>query len=288
MEQQIIIENGGEQGIQNYSAVVAMARERVRNYEGLIIPETAIAEAKTEIADLRRTAKKASDLRIAIKKEHDAKIEKTIAQLKEITDIYNNAADAIDSQVKEYAQKLADEKKAEIEAYFESVIGKMKPFLPISVIWNQRWLNKTYDISLIKSEIDSAITNALSGMRAILEMHSAHESTLLRIFFSTLSLEKVMEEKQKLDDQEVDLARVRAEREREKSAKQDMPQIANNSTQDAISTVQSTVEPTKVENPVQTDFKLYTLMFRVTATKPQILKLREFLVTNNIQFQKGE
>lgn len=288
MEQQIIIENGGEQGIQNYSAVVAMARERVKNYEGLIIPESAIAEAKTEVADLRRTAKKASDLRIAIKKEHDAKIEKTISQLKEITDIYNHAADAIDSQVKEYAQKVADAKKAEIEAYFDSVVGKMKPFLPLTAIWNPKWLNKTYDTSAIMNEINSAISTAVSGMRAILEMHTPHESTLLRIFFSTLSLEKVMEEKQKLDDQEIELARVREEREREKAERQKVAEISNNSTQETFSAPQCTVEPPKEENPVQTDFKVYTLTFRVTATKPQILKLREFLVTNNIQFQKGE
>ena len=275
MEQQIIIENGGEQGISNYSAVVSMARERVHNYEGLIIPETAIAEAKTEIADLRRTAKRASDLRIAIKKEHDAKIEKTISQLKEITDIYNRAADSIDSQVKEYEQKAADAKKAEIEAYFNENIGKMKPFLPISTVWNQRWLNKTYDIALIKNEIISAINNAVSGMRAIMEMHSPHEATLLRIFFTTLSLEKVMAEKQKLDEQDINLAKASVE-------------IASHSTQETISAPQSTVEPPKAENPVQTDFKLYTLCFKVTGTKPQILKLREFLIANNIQFQKGE
>lgn len=287
MEQQIIIENGGEQGIQNYSAVISAVRERVKQYEGLIIPETAIAEAKSEVADLRKTAKKASDLRIAIKKEHEAKIAQTIQQLKDITDIYNSAADHIDSQVKEYEQKAANEKKAEIESYFNSVIGKLAPYLAIATIWNPRWLNKTYPIETIQGEINQAVTNAISGMRAILEMHSPHEATLLRLFFSTLSLNKVMEEKEKLDEQLAEIEKMKAERERERTEKQDMAQINAQFPQDAISTDQSIVEPPKAENAVQDDFKRYTLTFRVTGTKQQILKLREFLITNNIEFQRG-
>ena len=288
MEQQIIIEHGGEQGIQNYSAVIAAVRERVKQYEGLIIPETAIAEAKTEVADLRKTAKKASDLRIAIKKEHEAKIAQTIQQLKDITDIYTNAADHIDSQVKKYEKKAADEKKAEIETYFNGAVGKLAPYLSIATIWNPRWLNKTYAIESIKEEIDQAVTTAISGMRAILEMHTPHEATLLRLFFSTLSLNKVMEEKEKLDEQLAEIERMKAERERERAEKEPMPQIATHLPQETISVSHSTVEPPKAENVIQDEYKRYTLTFRVTGTKPQILTLREFLVSNNIEFQRGE
>ena len=103
--EQIIIENGGTTGIANYSAVVAAVKERLSTYEGLIVPEEAIPQAKQEVANLRRIAKNASDLRISVKREHEAKITETINQLKEITDLYTDAANKIDSQIKEYEKK---------------------------------------------------------------------------------------------------------------------------------------------------------------------------------------
>lgn len=265
--QQIIIENGGTTGIANYSAVVAAVKERLSTYEGMVVLEDAIPQTKQEIADLRKVAKTASDLRISVKREHEAKISETINQLKEITDLYNDAANKLDSQVKEYELKAQQEKEAQIRSYWNEHVGKIGEFLSLDVVWNPKWLNKGYSMTNVMLDIDTAIETATKGVRTILGMKTPHQQTLLRTFFTTLDMQKVMEEKLALDEQTEKMA---------------------DSPQESVPASQPTVEPVKQENAVEDDFKEYTLCFKVTATKKQIIALREFLIANNIKYMKGE
>ena len=275
--EQIIIENGGTTGISNYSAVVAAVKERLKTYEGLVVMEDAIPQAKQEVANLRRVAKTASDLRISVKKEHEAKISETISQLKEITDLYTLAANKIDSQVKEFEAKADREKEAQIRAYWDGHIGKLKEFLPIDAIWNPKWLNKGYALPTIMIEIDDAIQRVTSGLRTILAMKTPHQQALLRTLFTTLDMQKVMDEKLSLDEQ---AAKMEAEKAN--------AQIASNLTQETISSSDAQSMPEAINTPLESDFKQYTLSFKVTATRNQFLALREFLIANNIKFVKGE
>lgn len=275
--EQIIIENGGTTGISNYSAVVAAVKERLKTYEGLVVMEDAIPQAKQEVANLRRVAKTASDLRISVKKEHEAKISETISQLKEITDLYTLAANKIDSQVKEFETKADREKEEQIRAYWDGHVGKLKEFIPIDAVWNPKWLNKGYALPKIMEEIDDAVQRATSGMRTILAMKTPHQQTLLRTLFTTLDMQKVMDEKLALDEQE-------AKMEAEKSN----AQIASNLTHETISSSDAQSMPEAIKTPLESDFKQYTLSFKVTATRNQFLALREFLIANNIKFVKGE
>ena len=275
----IIIEHGGEQGISNYSALIAAVNEQLSTYKGLVVLEENIPSAKATVAELRRTAKAASDYRIAIKKEHEARIAQTIDQLKEITRLYEEAGNAIDSQVKEFEEKAKQRKQEEITAYFDSVIGQLGDFLLIGTIWNPKWLNKGYSMDDIKAEIDNAISHATAGMRSIMEMNSPHEQTLLRLFFSTLSMEKVYAEKDKLDVQLAQMEKLKAE-------KEEQARIANLKAQESVSPVQSTDAPQKWENPVEADFKRYTLSFTITATKPQLIALKSFLLNSGIEYHK--
>lgn len=275
--EQIIIENGGTTGISNYSAVVAAVKERLKTYEGLVVMEDAIPQAKQEVANLRRVAKTASDLRISVKKEHEAKISETISQLKEITDLYTLAANKIDSQVKEFETKADREKEAQIRAYWDGHVGKLKEFIPIDAVWNPKWLNKGYALPKIMEEIDDAVQRATSGMRTILTMKTPHQQTLLRTLFTTLDMQKVMDEKLSLDEQ---AAKMEAEKAN--------AQIASNLTQETISSSDAQSMPEAIKTPLESDFKQYTLSFKVTATRNQFLALREFLIANNIKFVKGE
>lgn len=286
--EQIIIENGGTTGISNYSAVVAAVKERLSTYEGLVVPEEAIPQAKQEVANLRRIAKNASDLRISVKREHEAKITETINQLKEITDLYTEAANKIDTQIKEYEKKAEEEKEEKIRAYWDSVIGKLAPFLSIKTAWNPKWLNKTYQMAQIQVDIDRAIEIATKGMRSIHEMNSPHEQTLLRTLFSTLDMQRVLDEKSALDDQLSRIEEDRIRREEERLRQESDAQIPSQLPSESIypSEAQSMPEEQKIVS--EANEKQYTLCFKVTATRNQILALREFLIANNIKFEKGE
>ena len=133
----------------------------------------------------------------------------------------------------------------------------------------------------IQADIDRAIEIATKGMRSIIEMNSPHEQTLLRILFSTLDMQKVLDEKSVLDEQ---LARIEEDRARRNADAQISSQLPSESI--CPSEAQSMLEEQKIVS--EANEKQYTLCFKVTATRNQILALREFLIANSIKFEKGE
>lgn len=280
---EILVEKDGEQGISNYSALIAAVNEQLSTYRGLVVLEDNIPAAKGTVAELRKMAKAASDYRISIKKKHDEKIAQTISQLKEITDLYTKAADEIDSQVKGYETAAQEMKRKEIEAFFKETFGKLTSYVSIQTVWNPRWLNKTYDIETVKAEITDAANRATAGTRAIMQMNSPNEAALMRLFFDTLDLSRVMEEKERLDEQ---YAQLQKEKERLAAAESPMPQIATQLHQETIFDVQSTTAAQNTENASQGNTAQYTICFKVCGTREQIIALREFLMDTGIKYQK--
>lgn len=280
---EILVEHDGEQGISNYSALIAAVNEQLATYKGLVVLEKDVPAAKGTVSELRKMAKAASDYRISIKKKHDEKIAQTISQLKEITDLYTKAADSIDSQVKTFEAAAQEEKKSEIETYYKNAFGKLVNYVDIQTIWNPRWLNKTYDIEMIKAEISKAASEAASGTRAIMQMHTPHEAALLRLFFDTLSLARVMEEKERLDAQD---AQLKAEKDSLAAAKPSMPQISTETPQETFSDIQGTTTAQSTENASQAKTAQISICFKVYCTREQIIALREFLMDNGIKYHK--
>lgn len=270
---EIVLSQDALNGIENYDALIAWSKERTEVYAGLVVEETAISGAKQDTADLRRVAKFASDERIRITREHEQKIKKTIDQLKEVTNIFNTAADNISSQVKAFEQKDKNAKQETITAFFtKSVTPETANYLTIEKLWNDKWLNKGYSMQDIEKEITEKITKATQDYRIITVMGLSPEITaaMLESYFNRLDMGDALEKKRTLEEQaeRLRVAKMQAE------AKKEEPQSRADEQQNA---------PLPFEQPAVEE-QVFTVDIRLFVTAKQKQMFRTFLNDNGIKY----
>lgn len=269
-QMQIIIENDGLNGISNYEPLKAMALEQVSAYKSLVVEEDGIASAKTDCAKLRKAAKNASDLRISIKKEHEAKISKTLEQLKELTDIFNDAATSIDNQVKEFDEKRKEEKRSAIGKIYEDNIEDMEQFLPLQKIWNDKWLNKGYAIDAITKEIKAQVESAQDGIKTIQLLGTKYESQMISAFMESYNMNDALKKKAELEQIDAEMERRRkAQEEEQKTDEQVVEQE----------------EPKEQEEVPQEEPK-YRLAFEVFGYHEQLTALVDYLRGSGLDYKR--
>lgn len=269
----IIVENEGLNGVANYEPLKAWALETADKYKSVVVTDESIRSAKQDIADLRNLAKKISDYRIALKKEHEKKIEKTIQQCIELTQILTDAASSMDVQVKELEDGVKRQKKQEIEDYFNSVAGDTAIVLPFDKVFDPKWLNKTAKMDDIKSSIDMTLNAVKKNLDILHGMQSQYETEMIEAYLDSLDMGVALETKNRLEEKAAQIARMKAEQEQKKQEVQ-----------------QAVVQPkpVPVQQPIpapkQEPVKFYDVRLFMTETQKNLFK--NFVVSNGIKYTR--
>lgn len=269
----IIVENEGLNGVANYEPLKAWALETAEKYKSVVVTDESIRSAKQDIADLRNLAKKISDYRIALKKEHEKKIEKTINQCIELTQILTDAASSMDVQVKELEDGVKRQKKQEIEDYFNSVAGDTAIVLSFDKVFDQKWLNKTAKMDDIKSSIDMTLNAVKKNLDILHGMQSQYETEMIEAYLDSLDMGVALETKNRLEEKAAQIARMKAEQEQKKQEVQ-----------------QAVVQPkpVPVQQPIpapkQEPVKFYDVRLFMTETQKNLFK--NFVVSNGIKYTR--
>lgn len=265
----IIVENEGLNGVANYEPLKAWALETAEKYKSVVVTDESIRSAKQDIADLRNLAKKISDYRIALKKEHEKKIEKTINQCIELTQILTDAASSMDVQVKELEDGVKRQKKQEIEDYFSSIAGDTAIVLPFEKVFDQKWLNKTAKMDDIKSSIDMTLNAVKKNLDILHGMQSQYETEMIEAYLDSLDMGVALETKNRLEEKAAQIAQMKAEQEQKK--------------QEVVTS--TVVTPTPVAPaPKQEPVKFYDVRLFMTETQKNLFK--NFVVSNGIKYTR--
>ena len=272
----IIVENEGLNGVANYEPLKAWALETAEKYKSVVVTDESIRSAKQDIADLRNLAKKISDYRIALKKEHEKKIEKTINQCIELTQILTDAASSMDVQVKELEDGVKRQKKQEIEDYFNSVAGDTAIVLPFDKVFDQKWLNKTAKMDDIKSSIDMTLNAVKKNLDILHGMQSQYETEMIEAYLDSLDMGVALETKNRLEEKAAQIARMKAEQEQKK---QEVQQAV---VQPKPVPAQPVQQP--IPAPKQEPVKFYDVRLFMTETQKNLFK--NFVVSNGIKYTK--
>ena len=188
-----------EQGVANYEPLKAWALEQTEVYRSMIVDEAAIPEAKADVASLRKLAKAASDYRIKIKKEHEAKIATVINQLTEFSAIFTDAAARIDGQIKAFDESRKQEKREACEQVYREEIGDLGDLIPFGKLFNQSWLNKSTSLKTVRDDIQTTVYNAREALEKIRGFGSAHESEIIAAYLDRLNVLDALAAKERLE-----------------------------------------------------------------------------------------
>jgi hypothetical protein len=124
----------------NHEELKEQISEAVKKYKNIVYTDENMGEAKEKRAELRKFVEGMEERRKIVKKLCMLPYEGFETKLKELTALVNEPINLIDSQVKDYENRQKAEKQLVIQTIYHTKIGILKELLPLSALWNDKWL----------------------------------------------------------------------------------------------------------------------------------------------------
>lgn len=173
----------------------------LEKYKGLVYTPETPGDAKKDRATLNKFRDALNGKRIEIKNKCLEPYEPFAEKINELVGMVDEQSGAIDNQVKAYETEAKDAKKAEIAAYYDSVIGDMKQLLPLDRLFNPRWLNVSFSMKNIQAEIDEMIARTGTDLNTIDALETEFKVEVKEVFLRTLDLGEALRRNEYLKGQ---------------------------------------------------------------------------------------
>lgn len=258
----------------NFEEIKSELAGKLQVYQNMVVTESGIKEAKADRANLNKFKSALANSRKAVKAQWNQPLSDFEGKMKELERMVDEPIGAIDRQVKAYDEAKKQDKRQQIELFFEGAVGDLEEVLPLSKIWNDRWLNATYPMKDIEKEIVERIRKTHSDIGIIVAMQLPCCDQMLSTYLETLDMSRAMEEKHKYEQAQKAKAQ----------AKQAEPAPSSLAAQPVAEAIVNTPQETAREAAPE----LLVLDFRVWVTPEQIQALKAFLLENNIRYGRVE
>ena len=261
----------------NFEEIKSELAGKLQVYQNMVVTESGIKEAKADRANLNKFKSALADSRKAVKAQWNQPLSDFEGKMKELERMVDEPIGAIDRQVKAYDEAKKQDKRQQIELFFEGAVGDLEEVLPLSKIWNDRWLNATYPMKDIEKEIVERIRKTHSDIGIIVAMQLPCCDQMLSTYLETLDMSRAMEEKHKYEQAQKAKAQ----------AKQAEPALDSPAAQQTVSvekerTVAQMNTPQEAAREAAPELRV--LDFRVWVTPEQMQALKAFLVQNHIRY----
>lgn len=265
----------------NFEEIKSELAGKLQVYQSMVVTESGIKEAKADRANLNKFKAALADSRKAVKAQWNQPLSDFESKMKELERMVDEPIGAIDRQVKAFEETKKQDKRQQIERFFEGAVGDLEEVLPLSKIWNDRWLNATYPMKDIEKEIIERIRKTHSDIGIIVAMQLPCCDQMLSTYLDTLDMSRAMEEKHKYEQAQKAKAQ----------AKQAEPALDSPAAQQTVSvekerTVAQMNTPQEAAGEAIPELRV--LDFRVWVTPEQMQALKAFLVQNHIRYGRVE
>lgn len=242
---------------------------QLEKYQNLVFTKDMLKDAKKTRTDLNNLITSIENERKRIKKEWNQPYVEFENKIKELVALIEQPKLAIDTQIKTHEDKKKQEKKKELENYFNKI--NESTYLKFEMIFDEKWLNDTTDVKKIKESISSRVGSFATGVAAIERQDEKYRVQMLDVYIKTMELSQALLEKDRLEKLEFE------------STKRMIAEDIQNAN------IEKNVSNKKItRNETSNEEELEVLDFRVYVTRSQKLALRDYLIANNIKFGRVE
>ena len=269
----------------NFDELRAELVGMMKRYDGLLVEATkdSIAAAKADRADLTRLATALEEARKRVKKRCLAPYESFAAKVDDLVGLIAGPRDALDAQIKHFAEEEKQKKLAKIVTAYETENPDIAHIVPVDAVMDQRWLNATVSETAwrkalaeraerIRADLD-ALNGAFVGDRARYAQEAmAHYTRGLDLAATFMFVER----REKEDAALAEYARQR-EAEREPSPCAPEPEIRQ---PEPAATEQPEAEAADPSDPVME----YTL--RLRWPRSRLIELRVWMKQRGLGYEK--
>lgn len=260
----------------NFEELKAELAERLDHYNGLVVTEDGIKEAKADRAKLNKLRTAIDTRRKDIKKEYLRPYNEFESKVKELTVLIDQPIRAIDTQLADFEERRKEEKKEKILAlYHETVPEDLQDIIPLQRILAPSWLNATTTMARLTENLNVWVQRVNADLLALDAVEPEYQTAVREKYISTLDVTAAIKHRDALKAAQAAFQAREAERiaQEEKRAAEAAQKL-----QEKVEQPQTATEPEPV--------KLYSLRLEFNLTRAQALALRNFLDNENIAYRK--
>lgn len=240
--------------------------------------EDNVEQAKADRAILNKAAKELNDRRIQIEREWNAPLQEFKGIVGDTVKMISDGSAKIDAVVKGVESKAKAEKRAAIEELWES---KGITLLPLSKLWNERWLNKTKRLPAIEKELGEKLLKIEADLDTLAAVDTEDGDVLRAYYLDCLDLQRTLSYSATLKANRQRLQEEQARRQAEAEAQ------AMREAYVAPTAEHATTTPTAYEAPEAVIPEVLERTMVVRGTREQLIALAEFMNAEGIWFKKA-
>ncbi len=319
-------ENGFLQHIDwNKEDIKKRVLEITDGYSNVVYTDDTMKQAKEDRADLNRLRKAIDDRRKMVKKKCMEPYEKFEKEVKEVLALIDEPVTMIDRQVKVYEAQKKAEKKQELINFFEENATEIANIFSFEDAFEEQYLNAGCTLKKAKESILQKVEEVKRDLKTIDETcEEKYKVNVLDVYTRGFNISKALAEQGRLKELErkmeedrrckEEAARQAEEARREKERQAEIAKAETENVTETAETViktpenvplheesveksdeeiavhsavDATVDATVMDPFVlQEDAKKYKASFTVVGTKAQISALKQYMISNNIEFGK--
>lgn len=261
----------------NYSELKQWLTDGLALYKGRVYDDNQMTEAKKNAAELRKLAAAIDAKRKDMKKKLLAPYEEFEAQAKELVGLINQQVDEIAAQIKAHDDEAKARKLEQIKALYAEVFGDLAELIPFAKIENPKWLNVTYRMAQVETDLRAkagAAHAALSSIKA-LSLDPELDSQVKHTYLETLDLSRALAAKARIEDERAKLAEY--ERRRQE-------QTAQTASEERVAAYSAAAQAQDAAPAVEAAQTRYTVRFWARGTEAQIRGLKQYIKGNGIEY----
>lgn len=272
----------------NKDELIERVRAVTAKYKGLVYTDDDITNARTDRAELNAIKNSISDSRIQVKKFVMAPYDQFEAEVAEVTNLIIEAVKPIDEAIKTHDENQKADKKKQLVAYFDSIIGDLAESVTFERVFDPKMVNASTSMKKAKEGIADGVQQIRTNIETINTVVSEpYRSFAVANYLQTMELAGSMKLAQRMEQEDRRKAELAAEVEKAKAAAPVQPAPQHSSFVAAAEKAAATT-PAPAPAPAESPEKLYAMSFRAIGTKEQLMALRQYMKDNHIKYGKVE
>lgn len=237
--------------------------------------EENVEQAKADRAVLNKAAKELNDRRIQIEREWNAPLQEFKGIVGDTVKMIADGSAKIDAVVKGVENRAKAEKRAAIEELWDR---KGITLLPLSKLWDDRWLNKTKRLPTVEKEIGEKILKIEAELDTLAAVDTEDGEVLRAYYLDCLDLQRTLAYSATLKNNRQRLQEEQARRQAEAEAQ---------ATREAYVAPTAEPAPTTYEAPEAVIPEVLERTMVVRGTREQLIDLAEYMKASGIWFRKA-
>lgn len=262
----------------NFEELKAELAERLEHYNGLIVTEDGIKEAKADRAKLNKLRTAIDTRRKDIKKEYMRPYSEFEGRIKELTLLIDEPIKAIDTQLESYDERRKEAKKERVAQDYEKLIPfAVKEIIPLERIMDQKWLNATTTMKSVGEDLEAWAKRVNADLMALDTVEEGYRAAVREKYIATLDISEAMAHMDSLKAAE-EAFRAREEAKKAKEEAEVAPKVET--------ATEAESEPQTEAAETAPEEKMHILRLEFQVTRAQAFNLKGFLDNQKISYRK--